>query len=209
MGYEALDVVTTGERNVALGNHAGGSVTTGYRNTYIGMNAGDTTTTGYNNICIGNDSDVSANDNHHEGVFGRGGIGKGNHTFYASAGNAYHGGNTTTWSTTSDRRIKKNITNFNDGLSIINQIQVRNFEYKTEDEIKTDDPELTNVVKSAVVNKTGTQIGLIAQEAEAVSSRLAKTTSNGIYTLETDDLFWYMLNAIKELSAEVTALKAK
>ena len=84
---------------------------------------------------------------------------------------------------------------------------MRNFEYKTEDEIKTDNPELTDVIKSAVVNKTGTQTGLIAQEAEAVLASTVVTNSTGIKTLHTDDIFWHMLNAIKELSAEVEKLK--
>ena len=60
-----------------------------------------------------------------------------------------------------------------------------NFEYKTEDEIKTDNPELTDVIKSAVVDKTGTQTGLIAQEAEAVLASTVVTNSTGIKTLHT------------------------
>ena len=39
------------------------------------------------------------------------------------------------FSTTSDRRLKKNIVDNNVGLEKINQIQVRNFEYRTRDEI--------------------------------------------------------------------------
>ena len=67
-------------------------------------------------------------------------------------------------------------------------------------------PEL-EVIKSAVVNKTGTQTGLIAQEAEAVLASTVVTNSTGIKTLHTDDIFWHMLNAIKELSVEVEKLK--
>ena len=40
--------------------------------------------------------------------------------------------------TTSDRRIKKNIVDNNEGLSLINQIAVKNFEYKTAEEIESD-----------------------------------------------------------------------
>ena len=116
--------------------------------------------------------------------------------------------NSAHWNTTSDQRIKKNIVNYDTGLSIINQIQVRNFEYKTENEIKTDNPELTDVIKCAVVNKTGTQLGCIAQEVESVLSSAVTTTSAGVKTLQTEGLFWHMLNAIKELSAKVTALEA-
>ena len=66
----------------------------------------------------------------------------------------YNSGNTTAWQTTSDSRIKKNIVDNNTGLDILNQIQVRNFEYRTEEEIIQDAPELTDVIKSAVVSFT-------------------------------------------------------
>ena len=78
---------------------------------------------------------------------------------------------------------------------------------KTEDEIKTDNPELTDVIKSAVVPITGTQTGLIAQEAEAVLASTVVTNSTGIKTLHTDDIFWHMLNSIKELKKENDDLK--
>ena len=47
----------------------------------------------------------------------------------------YQGSNGTAWTATSDRRIKKNIVDNTTGLDVINQIQVRNFEYRTVDEI--------------------------------------------------------------------------
>ena len=34
------------------------------------------------------------------------------------------------------------------------------------------------------------------------------TNDKGVKTVDTDELFWHMLNAIKELSAKVTALEA-
>ena len=60
----------------------------------------------------------------------------------------------------------------------------------------------------AFVNKTGTQTGLIAQEAEAVLPSTVVTATTGVKTLHTDDIFWHMLNAIKELSTKVKALEA-
>ena len=143
-----------------------------------------------------------------EYVLGAGIAGKGSQTcFLGGNTGTFNEANESHFDTTSDSRIKKNIVDYNTGLSIINQLQVRNFEYKTEDEIITDNPELTDVIKSAVVDKTGTQTGLIAQEAEAVLASTVVTNSTGIKTLHTDDIFWHMLNAIKELSAEVEKLK--
>ena len=56
--------------------------------------------------------------------------------------------------------------------------------------------------------KTELQIGIIAQELEAVAPNCITTNEKGVKTVDTDELFWHMLNAIKELSAKVTALEA-
>ena len=165
-GYQSLDACTTSPKNTALGTDAGTLITTGDgMNVLVGYDAGDTITTGSRNICVGTNANPDSATGTKQFIFGHDINGKGDNTFYAGGSSgAFNEENVTVWRTTSDRRIKKNIVNYNTGLSIINQIQVRNFEYKTEDEIKTDNAELTDVVKSAVVNKTGTQLGLIAQE---------------------------------------------
>ena len=126
-----------------------------------------------------------------------------------SVNGAYNDANNSAWSTTSDQRIKKNITNNTTGLDKINQITVRNFEYKTEDEIKTDNAELTDVVKHAVVNKEGTQVGSIAQEIESILPDVVRTNEFGIKSVDTSNITWYMVNAIKELSTKVTALETE
>ena len=51
-------------------------------------------------------------------------------------GNMYQGNNSSSWSTTSDRRIKKNIVDNTVGLSEILQLRVRNFEYRLPEEIE-------------------------------------------------------------------------
>ena len=60
-----------------------------------------------------------------------------------------------------------------------------------------------------MVNKSGTQLGAIAQEVESVLESAVSTSSDGVKTLQTDDLFWHMLNSIKELSAKNDALAAE
>jgi hypothetical protein len=227
VGSEAAISLTTGDRNVGVGRYALQNLTTAHYNTAVGMqalqlsttahsntavgyNAGDHITTGHSNVVIGYGSDLSVNTGDNQVVVGAGLSGKGNDTTYTRGGNgAFHTGNTTTWSTSSDRRIKKNIVDNTVGLSIINQLNVRNFEYKTEDEITTDSPELTDVIKSAVIEKPGIQIGVIAQELEEICSSCVKTQNTGIKTVDTDPLIWHLINAVKELSAEVNALKAK
>jgi hypothetical protein len=107
-----------------------------------------------------------------------------------------------TWSTTSDRRIKKNIADNIVGLEIIRELRVRNFEYRTPEEI-------TEVPSHAAINKPGTQIGLIAQEAQEVLPSIVKEESTGVLRVNPDNLTWYMINAVKELDAENTTLKER
>ena len=45
-----------------------------------------------------------------------------------------------------------------------------------------------DVIKAAVVNKTGTQIGLIAQEADSWFASCVYTGSTGIKILSTDEI---------------------
>ena len=124
----------------------------------------------------------------------------------ASAG-SYQSNNSSTWSTTSDIRIKKNIVENATGLDAIEKIQVRNFEYKTQDEIITDNPELEEVIDSIGQKPTGQQLGVIAQEIEEILPDVVETQTTGIKTVNPDNLTWDLVNAVKELSAEVKKLK--
>jgi len=203
-GYAA----STADHNTGVGYKALDSISSGAYNTSLGSGSGDTITTGDYNTCLGYNAEPSAGGVDGEIVIGNGLTGKGTLTaFIGGTNGAYNGKNVTTWETTSDRRIKKDIVDNNVGLSVIEQLQVRNFEYKTEDEIKTDNPELTDVVASAVIDVEGVQIGLIAQELEEVCPGCVSTNSTGIKSVSTDELFWHMLNAIKELSAQVKELQ--
>jgi hypothetical protein len=175
----------------------------------VGNESGKVVAGGGHNNYIGYQTSASAAGVNYEHVFGEVITGKGGDTCYLGGTNGtYNEKNVTTFETTSDRRIKKNIADNNVGLDIIEQLQVRNFEYKTEDEIKADNPELTDVIKSAVVETQGLQIGIIAQELEEVCPGCVTTNSTGIKSVATDELFWHMLNAIKELSAQVKELQS-
>jgi len=125
-------------------------------------------------------------------------------SFSAAATSVYNGSNTTTWNTTSDKRIKKNIVDSNDGLNKISQIQVRNFEYRTPEEI-TDFENAENIA----IKNDGIQIGVIAQELQEVLPECVYEQKNGLLSLKTDNLIWYAINAIKELKSEVDSLKTQ
>ncbi len=200
--------ITTGVGNNCYGYYAGFGVTTANYNVFVGEQSGyygTTTTTGVANTCVGGLSRASAGNTNYEIVIGYDTQGKGSSTGFINpaGGGVYQGNNSSTWSTTSDRRLKKNIVDNNDGLAKINQLRVRNFEYRTEDEV---DPELP---KTAVIKVPGVQLGVIAQEIQEVLPECVKQESTGVLSVDSDRLIWHLVNAVKELSAEVNALKAK
>jgi hypothetical protein len=128
--------------------------------------------------------------------------GKGTNTGFISpsGGGVYQGNNSSTWSTTSDQRLKKNIVDNTDGLTLINRIRVRNFEYRLPEEV-------TEVPQNQAIAKTGVQLGVIAQELQQVLPDCVKTESTGVMTVDTDNLTWYLINAVKELTARVAQLE--
>jgi len=235
VGYNALNANTSNNSNVAIGSNAGQSVNGGYENVFVGAGAGLLNTTGYFNICIGrsagentgpttgssntligNDARPSSSNASTQLVVAsrqsRTGIGDNTGLIDGGTGGIYQGNNSSSWSTTSDRRLKKNIVDNTEGLDIISQIRVRNFEYRTLEEVTA----LAELPAFTTIEKTGVQLGVIAQELEAVCADCVTTVSTGVKTVDSDNLFWHMVNAIKDLKAivdaqavEIADLKAK
>jgi len=202
VGRNCLTTNTTGAANTAIGWYALYLSTTGSNNIGIGLLAGDAITTGVRNTIIGNNSDPSAADAADQTVLGEGLTGKGNDTaFIGGTNGAYNEKNVTTWETTSDQRIKKNIVDNNEGLEKILAIRVRNFEYKLPEEISD------GLKPSDAISKTGTQLGVIAQEIQQVLPDCVTENSTGVLSVSTDPLVWHLINAVKELKSEIDALK--
>ena len=211
IGFNALVNATTGYSCTALGSGAGEKATTAANSIYLGTQAGTSGTghtTGDSGIYIGSTATSSAGGAISELVISPGqnvATGKGNYTgfiFADTGGLIYQGNNSASWATTSDRRLKKNIVDNNIGLEKLTQIQVRNFEYRVADEI-------TELPQNQAIQKTGVQLGVIAQELQAVLPECVKTESTGVLSVDADNLTWYMINAIKELKAEVDSLKSQ
>jgi hypothetical protein len=198
IGQGAAEVLTTGVWNTAVGKGTFPQLTTGDSNIAIGRAAGGTLVSGTNGIFIGRDALASSSATNYENVFGAG-TGKGSSTTYILNA-CYQGNNSSSWSTTSDRRLKKNIVDNNEGLNKLAQIQVRNFEYRTEEEI-------TELPTHSVIKKSGVQLGVIAQELQAVLPDCVREESTGVLTVDSDNLTWYLINAVKELKAELDAYK--
>jgi hypothetical protein len=220
VGKEAMYYNTTGYYNVAVGYRAfynqnsssntglgftaGQSVTSGSGNTFVGYNTGKVCTTGSANIHLGYGTSTSSVSVGNEIVISTNSdTGKGSQTGFIAPGfgSCYQGSNSGSWATTSDRRLKKNITDNTEGLSKIAQIRVRNFEYRLPEEV---DAELK---PTDAVRKTGVQLGVIAQELQEVCPDCVKEESTGVLRVDSDNVFWHMVNAIKELKAEFDAYK--
>ena len=207
-------IASGGNYNVVLGDEAGTALTTGDNNVAVGLWAGtyvNALTTGQYNVFLGNftrGSSVTPTRQHVIG-YNMGALpGDGTFSVQAASG-AYQSNNSANWSTTSDKRIKKNIVENATGLYAIEKIQVRNFEYKKSDEIIADNPELEDVIDSISEKPTGQQLGVIAQEIEQILPDVVETQTTGIKTVNPDNLTWYLVNAVKELSAKNTALETR
>jgi hypothetical protein len=106
--------------------------------------------------------------------------------------------------TSSDRRVKKNIEPLKGSLKKIQKLQPVTFEYIDE-------------YKEGKESLNGKQIGFIAQDVKKVSPEMVSTTSESFgdktiedfHLLNTSNLTPMVVDAIKELKAEVDTLKAR
>jgi len=209
-GRSALENNGSASNNTAVGYQAGYAITSGTNNSCFGAGAGygspvggTDLTTGQFNILIGAVAYTSGATDSSSIVIGFNTAGKGSSTGFINpnSGGVYQGNNSLSWSITSDQRLKKNIVDNNTGLDKITQIQVRNFEYRIAEEI-------TDLPQEQAIKKEGVQLGVIAQELQQILPECVKTESTGVMSLDTDNLTWYMINAIKQLKAEFDAYKA-
>ena len=209
LGTYALGT-TNGAGNIAMGHYAGIYVSSGTYNVILGYasgysgNDGNQLTTGGSNILIGNAANVAAGGNNSTIQIGSG-VGKGNGTGFITpgGGGVYQGNNASTWSQTSDRRLKKNIVDSTIGLAEINQLQVRNFEYRTEEEITELDGKIDKV------EVEGVQVGVIAQEIQAILPKCVNETSQGVLSVNADNLTWHLVKSVQELSTALDAALAR
>jgi hypothetical protein len=113
------------------------------------------------------------------------------------------------WTTTSDQRDKADITNFTHGLDYVNQLRPVNF-------VWDDRSNYADGISDGSKKKDDPQLGFLAQEVQSIEDGLG-IDNNCIVDTETPELLKMtetklipvLVNAIKELSAEVEALKAQ
>jgi hypothetical protein len=203
VGSSALEANTTGFKNVALGKDAGFSTTTGDYNTFIGMTARGQSATSNSEIVMGyNIEGVGANYMT---------VGWGTTKSYLSYG-------ATSWSGTSDSRLKDNITSSTAGLSFINDLRPVTFDWKTIgnlpetfDAYEKDSTERYN-------NTDKVQHGFIAQEVKAAIDAhpeiasghgMWQELSDGTQGIAQGQLVPMLTKAIQELSTQLDAALAR
>jgi len=218
VGYNSLFDTTTGTKNTALGYEAGDDVTTGQQNVLLGHQSAYNLSSGNFNVCVGSLARVTGANNEFVIALGYNIEGASNYTTIGKSGSdirALHG--STTWSTVSDERYKKDIVSSTAGLSFINDLQPRTFKYKNLGEI----PNTFNAYQEGsteVFKNANTNHGFIAQEVKAVIDAHSEIKDGFTLWDERDDgsqevaesaLIPILTKAIQELSAKNDALEAR
>ena len=216
IGHSSL-ANTTGTGNVAVGHTAGLANTSSNYSTYIGFFAGNTATGG-GNLCVGAGSGTNLTSGTNSLYIGSnttassggvsaeisigtsGSTGKGSNTGYINpnGGGVYQGNNSSTWSVTSDERIKEDIVDVANGLDVLNALRPVHFKYKLTG--KSD----TSFIAQEYMIVLPEQV----QEHAASPEEKELTGSDTLYGLNAN-LVPYLVKAIQELSAQVEELKKK
>jgi len=183
VGTCALYASAGGVGNTALGTAAGDLVSTGDCNTFVGFDAGATTTTGNNQVVIGALGTASTASVNNEA------------SIFAGTTVARFAQGDVAWTFTSDARRKENVEDLALGLDFVTELQPRTFDWKEDG-------------KHAA--------GFIAQEVDEVVEKFGADYLGAVskadpecYTVAAAALIPVLVNAIKELKAEVAELKEK
>lgn len=196
LGQCTLVFLSTGSGNTALGQCVMGVNTTGNNNTVVGSCAGRPVTTGSCNVLIGScagsftGSCVTTQSNCVQITSG------------TIAGTARYGGTFSSWSSLSDARFKKCVQDLPQGLAFVKEMRPVTFQWK--------DPETSSEDPDKVYS------GFIAQEILEVEEKNDARYLGIVSDSDSEQLgvgmtaiIPLLVNAIKELSAEVEALKAR
>jgi hypothetical protein len=223
LGNYAGRNILTGSCNVAIGNSALGSTSagvTGGANIAIGASGLPNLTSGAGNIVIGAASGQSITTTGCNLIFGNSTTAAATHQFTTLIGNGYTStqscqvilgfsaaGTTASfnqgaaaWSFSSDARRKDDIEDLSEGLALVEKLQPRKYDFKALEDGEAGTPAFGLVAQEVLEAIKGTDLegrGLVGGDEE-----------NG-YNLAYASLVVVLINAVKELSAEIKALKGE
>ena len=180
--------VTTQGSNTFVGQSSGFNNTGGFFNTFLGWCSGTTTNTGTCNVVIGAGASASSPTASNEVTISNNIV----VARFSSFG---------PWSFISDARDKTDVEDLAIGLDFIKAVKPRKFKWN---------------LRSSEVGKGKEAAGFIAQEVLEVAEQfdaqytdLVYTSDPEQYTFAATNMIPMMVNAIKELAAEVESLKAQ
>lgn len=225
VGSQSLKLNTTGTKNVAVGNFAGQACSTGDNNVFIGRNAGWDATDANNNVFIGQ---ATQNDNagtSNQVVIGNTARSQGGGKFTVGTSSSTYTVVTmgsTSWGSSSDVRLKKEITDSTAGLSFINDLRPVTFKWKTKGEVDTSLPHYENGSSELVIGNSDSNVltkhGFIAQEVKTVidnhsevkdGSEIWDENRDGIQNFSPTALIPMLVKSIQELKTELDSAKAR
>jgi len=241
IGKESFVANTTGTENVVIGLLAGRYVNANY-NTFLGSRAGYTTTSSenvmigayggssntssYHHVIIGyNAQSNNASSSNTENVIGHGvtGIGSGYTTLGGNANRTYNQQGSSSWSGTSDERLKTDVVNEPLGLSFINDLRPVKFKWKKKKDVDSSTfPTIYEEGSEERVQPTEHGVdkhGFLAQELESTIANYAdagdagheifKQTTDGIYTASPSALIPMLVKALQEADSKIDALTTR
>ena len=236
IGESALHNLTTGSYNVAVGRDAGLGIVDANRNTVVGYKAGDALTSGSDNTLLGfktgnyQTNMTTGDGNTIIGAYSDPTDGTDNFAFglgynldcagdYVTLGNGTSdiraANGSTTWSTVSDERYKKDIQDSTVGLSFIKALRPRTFNYKNKGELP-DTFRAYEEGSTEVFKSDKTQHGFIAQEVKAAIDaesgikngfKLWDERRDGSQEVAEAALIPMLVKAIQELEARIATLE--
>ncbi|MBL1279525.1 MAG: tail fiber domain-containing protein [Fluviicola sp.] len=190
---------TEGNENTFLGAHAGYSNTTGSFNTYVGNFSGVASLIGNGNTALGFEADFSSGNLTNSMALGYQTLVSASNTVVVGNTNIISIGGQVGWSTLSDRRLKKNITDNQLGLEFIKRLNTVNYEYVAEGQ------------------RNIRYTGLIAQDVEKIlvdldaefSGVVAPTNDKSYYSIRYSEFVVPLIKSVQEQSIEIDALNSK
>mgnify|MGYP006289940665 CR=1 FL=1 len=203
-GINAGCAITTGCFNIVLGHGSGialttaccnvfvgggsGCLSTGNSNTYLGDLAGCNNTTGTRNVVIGASGVTSTATVSNEVTIWNGVGGQ----RFTGAG---------AWGSISDARDKSDVEDLALGLEFIDELQPRKFKWAMRHTEEGNGKEASGFIAQEVL--------AVAEKYDATYTGLVDTNDPDRYMFAVTSLIPMLVNAVKELKAEVEALKAK
>ena len=216
----------TGNRNTVIGAGAGNGLTSGVENVMIGDLAGTRGTdvsTGGSNILLGHDTGTHDAGGTAQIVIGGDFQGTGDYQAHLGFGSNVAvlsiDGSDTSWSASSDERLKENVTTSTAGLSFLNDLRPVTFNWKKKKDVPSD---MTTYYEEGsddpCMGFGKTHHGFIAQEVKTVldnhtevknGQHIWQQDADGTQRVAPSALVPMLVKALQELSTKNDALEAR